>query len=78
MKNQMSSWLSKKETTDQPEETKEQLTEEPVVVVEDETKVEEETGEIEGDKEGFGSGKTYFKFSHLNQYLTFDVLFLKA
>lgn len=55
MKNQMSSWLSKKETTDQPEETKEQLTEEPVVV-EAETKAEEDTGEIEGDKEGFGSG----------------------
>jgi hypothetical protein len=75
MKNQMSSWLSKKETTDQPEETKEQLTDEPVVV-EAETKAEEDTGEIEGDKEGFGSGKTYFNFSNLNKYLTFDVIFL--
>jgi hypothetical protein len=58
MKNQMSSWLSKKETTvDQPEETKEQLTDEPVIA-EAEVKAEEDTGEIEGDKEGFGSGKT--------------------
>jgi|LakMenEpi03Aug12_release.lakeMendotaPanAssembly.Ray.scaffolds.fasta_scaffold1686669_2 hypothetical protein len=76
MKNQMSSWLSKKETTDQPEETKEQLTEEPVVV-EAETKAEEDIGEIEGDKEGFGSGKKLTSSSvNLNQYLTFDVLFV--
>ncbi|KAI9559322.1 hypothetical protein GHT06_016111 [Daphnia sinensis] len=55
MKNQMSSWLSKKENSDQPEEPKEPHTDEPIVV-EAEATNPDEAGENEGEKEGFGSG----------------------
>ena len=59
MKNQMSSWLSKKETKEtteeQLEETKEQEAEASAAEVVAENRTED-TGEIEGDKEGFGSG----------------------
>ncbi|KZS14780.1 Synapse-associated protein 1 [Daphnia magna] len=56
MKNQMSSWLSKKENSDQLEEPKEPHTDEPVIVEAETTNPEEEAGENEGEKEGFGSG----------------------
>lgn len=56
MKNQMSSWLSKKENSDQPEEPKEPHTDEPVIIEAETTNPEEEAGENEGEKEGFGSG----------------------
>ncbi len=59
MKNQMSSWLSKKDTKEtneeQSEETKEQVAEEAAAEIEAESRAED-AGEAEGDKEGFGSG----------------------
>lgn len=62
MKNQMSSWLSKKETKEggteeQPEPIKEQSTDEPAEV-EPESRVEDVVeNEGDKDKEGFGSGR---------------------
>lgn len=60
MKNQMSSWLSKKETKEgndeQSESAKEQSTDEPAEAPEVTESRPEDAVETEADKEGFGSG----------------------
>lgn len=82
MKNQMSSWLSKKEvkeeTEDQPEQPKEEPTDKAA-----ETEVEPGTDAAvdgEADKEGFGSGKSGVRMfcSSFRPNVSFDIHFQRA